>query len=150
MRKFTLIAVLVAATVVRADLISSYSVTSYDPKARRRFDFEVTREQLLKAPSWGVDQETPPLSPRRAERLAMTKFHQLVSDTKGWVLKQIGIEDMGDGLHWIYIVDYKAPIQDLAGSLIGGGEFRVVVLMDGTVIEPKVLPMEPEILQHPN
>jgi hypothetical protein len=150
MRTFTLIAILLAATVVRADLISSYSVTSYDPKVRRRFDFEVTREQLLKAPLWGVDQETPPLSPRRAERLAITKFHQLVYDTKGWELKRISLEDMGDGIHWIYIVDYKAPTQDLGGSLIGGGEFLVVVLMDGTVIEPKVLHMEPEILQHPN
>jgi hypothetical protein len=143
MRTFTLIAVLFVATCVRAELIVSYSLSSYDSSAGKRFDFEVTREQLLRAPPWAADQDSPPLSPRRAERLAATKLHELVSNRNAWERKQIILENMGDGVHWIYIVEYSR-----VGEILGGLSlpFRVVILMDGTVIEPKVLRTEPNVL----
>jgi len=144
MRKFTLIAVLFVATGVQAELIASYSLSSYDSNTGRRFDFEVTREQLLRAPAWGADQDSPPLSPRKADRLAVAKFHQLVSNTNAWERKQIILENMGDGVHWIYIVEYTRVGETLAGLSM---PFRVVILMDGTVIEPKVLRTEPEVLR---
>jgi hypothetical protein len=89
-------------------------------------------ERVLKTPAWTADAESPPLAPRRAEQLAIEKFRHLVADNIKWKRESITLEDAGDGLHWIYIVRFT-----YAGISAGlSPRLDVVVLMDGTVLEP--------------
>ena len=132
MRISFLAVLLCVATTVQADVFSSYSLSSY--VSGKRFNFEITREQVLKTPVWKADVDSPPLAPRKAEQLATEKFRKLITDTEDWKRESITLEDTGDGLHWIYIVAFTK-----VGAYAGLPPYlRVIVLMDGNVIEPNV------------
>jgi hypothetical protein len=132
MRTIISIIILAFAIQVRADLVQSYSLLSY--VAGKRFTSTVTRDQLLKSPAWSLQDDLPPLSPRKADRLATAKFHELLKDTKDWRRDRISLEDMGDGIHWIYVVEFGYH-GDIGGLMI---PYKILILMDGTVVEPKV------------
>lgn len=137
----TLVVLLFIAFAIhtRADLVKDYSVYSLigNPPGR---ESRVTREQLLKTPVWRVQDDSPPLSPRQADDLATARFQKLVKDvtlskdTKFFMRDSISLVDMGDNLHWVYVVSFK-----WTGAVFGPPpQVRIMVLMDGTVIEPKV------------
>lgn len=131
MRTIITIIFFAIAIQVRAELVQSYSLVSY--VAGERFTSTVTREQLLKTPVWRLQDDSPALSARKADELATAKFHQLLQERKDWRRDRISLEDMGDGLHWIYVVEF-----DYHGQLDGFAvPYRIVVLMDGTVVEAK-------------
>jgi hypothetical protein len=132
MRAIIAIIIFVFAVHVRAELVASCSISSY--AERKRFDFEVTREQLLKTPLWRLKKDSPPLSPRKADKAATTKLRKLLKDTKGWERDRICLQDMGDGIHWIYVIEFSQR------GIYGGlpPDLKIIVLMDGTVIEPKI------------
>jgi hypothetical protein len=120
------------AAALHADVFSSYMLSSYT--VGKRFDFEVTGERVLKTPAWKADADAPPLPPRKADQLATAKFRQLIPDAKNWKRERIALEDAGDGLHWIYIVEFRQ-----SGTFNGVPPFlKVIVLMDGTVVEPRI------------
>jgi hypothetical protein len=130
----TLIAILFVAlaTHVEADLIQSYSVPSLI--GGKEFNSDVTREQLLKTPVWRLQDDLPPLSPRKADKLATAEFQKLVKDPTDFRRRSISLLDMGDHIHWIYVVEFVWN-----GAFIGPGpSIQIIVLIDGTVIEPKV------------
>ena len=47
---------------------------------------------------------------------------------------EIHLVDMGDGLHWYYVVQFEQVNSATTGL---PAQAKIVVLMDGTVIEPK-------------
>jgi len=94
----------------------------------------VTREQVLAAPVWRADRGHPPLAARTAERLATSMFRKLPGNGLAPDRSEIRLVDTGNGLHWFYVVrftDLHSPVTGLPFSA------DIVVLMDGTVIEPK-------------
>jgi hypothetical protein len=138
-RRLVLFLLIAFAIHARADLLEHYSVYSLigNPPGR---ESRVTREQLLKTPVWRVQDDSPPLSPRRADVLATARFQKLVKDvtrskdTKYFMRDSISLVDMGDNLHWVYVVSFM-----WTGAISGPApQVRIMVLMDGTVIEPKV------------
>jgi hypothetical protein len=132
MRTIITIVLIALATRVRAELVQSYTLTGV--AGGKQFDFQVMREQLLKAPVWRLQDDFPPLSPRKAETLATAKFHELLKDTTFFKRGPISLEDMGDGIHWIYVVEF-----DWDGPYAGPGtSVPIMILMNGTVIEPKI------------
>ena len=134
MRTIISIILLAFAVQVKAELVASYSLLSFIAKpSGKSFTSTVTREQLLKAPVWRSQDDSPPLPPRTADQLATAKFHELLKDRTNWRRDRISLEDMGDGIHWIYVVEF-----DYHGSLLGLAiPYRIMILMDGTVVEPK-------------
>lgn len=132
MRTIITIIIFLLTIHARAELVVSHSLYSY--AEGKKFDFEVTREQLMKAPVWKLQDDSPPLSPRKAEKAATTKFRKLLKDSKGWERDRISLEDMGDGVHWIYVIEFShhGNYDGLPPSL------KIIVLMDGTIIEPKI------------
>jgi hypothetical protein len=93
----------------------------------------VTSEAIANTPAWNNDDDNPPLSAKRATKIAKRQVDLM---TKGqehakWRLTSLSLESFDDG--WFWLVTYKAPSPGttLAMSL------RIAILMDGTVVEPK-------------
>jgi hypothetical protein len=124
------IAVAFLATVVRAELtICSYAFS-------KQYAVRVPDEALEKSPSWKDDAENPPLSAKKAIKLATEMKDSLVKDSKNykWTLTSARLEPAGGG-KWYWLIYYEAQFP------IGTGipdHLRLVVLMDGKVIKPEV------------
>jgi hypothetical protein len=93
-----------------------------------------TRDRILKAPIWRAGRDNPPLSPRKADQLATNYYPRIPAHLPGGMDRQyIALLDSGDGLHWVYVVQFT----DLHGAYAGlPPHFDLIVLMDGTVVEP--------------
>jgi hypothetical protein len=104
----------------------------------KRYAVVVTQAALDKAPAWKAEADDPPLPARKAMKLAGATKDRLVQDTKDWVWRQASaaLEESTDG-RWYWLVSYEARPRD--GLLSGVAPYlRLVVLMDGTVVKPKV------------
>jgi len=84
----------------------------------------------------GTGCSPSPFSARKAGELARKQINELVSDGKDWRLKAISMEVMRDDRHWIYVVEFEPPFShpDLNREF----PFKVIVLMDGTLITPTI------------
>jgi len=133
MRTIISILLVLFAVPVRGDSAQSYSMRSFEDMDGKSFISEVTKEQLIEAPAWRSQDDFPPLSPRKADQLATAKFNELLEDRKDWRRDSISLNEIGDGSHWIYVVEFNYH-GDLGGLVL---PYRIIVLMDGTVVEPK-------------
>ncbi len=98
----------------------------------KRFEFSIRLAELRRAPKWSEEDENPPLSIRRAEKIAKGKLKALLVDPENWTRDDIVLKQSGLGDRWFYVVEFTKPVE-------GDNELqrmRVVVLMDGTVPEP--------------
>ena len=69
-------------------------------------------------------------------------MQKLLGDGKQeWLMRETTIADMGDGMHFVYVVQFEPPLR--GESTIGGEFVRILVLMDGTVPKPIVKPLSP-------
>jgi hypothetical protein len=100
----------------------------------------IYRDQLAKTPAWQSGSDYPPLSPRKAEDLALAKLTQVMG-SRQWATPDISLKafdlEQGNTYHpdirWIYVMQFRfMGIRDNEG-----GYGNIIVLMDGTVIEPK-------------
>jgi len=66
----------------RAELVEEHRQSSY--AEGKQFAFQVTRQQLLNAPVWNPNGDSPPLPPRAAQKAATAKLRDLLKDTKDW------------------------------------------------------------------
>ena len=122
---------------VRSD--STPFVPHGEPKA---LDFvsTLTRARLIKTPAWRDGSEYPPLSPRKAEEIAREALHKIMGERR-WEQPDISLKafDVTTAasthreLRWIYVLNFRIlPVADYEY-----GSFNIIVLMDGTAIEPK-------------
>jgi hypothetical protein len=135
MRALIIILFLAFTIQARAGDSETYSLAS---KAQGKvFTFKFTREQLLKTPVWKLQDDFPPLSPRKAEKAATAKFQKLIKNAKDWNCDGIALENpfMDEGNRWIYLVVFSPPI---ALNFVESDSIQIIVLMDGTVVEPIV------------
>jgi hypothetical protein len=107
----------------------------------------VTDETLKKSPSWKDDVDEPPLPARTAMKLAGEAKNALVKDTDQWAwkLESLGLRrriPRSGPEKWYWLARYETQL--LYGGL-GGMPFDlyVVVLMDGTVLNPIALKKDP-------
>jgi hypothetical protein len=110
-----------------------YYVAKLEGKADgKTFTFKVTSEDLKATPSWSEDQESPPVSARKAIEKANALLEKLVKDTKRWELHQ-SILERAYGDKWYWVVEYY----DRGGKPKGfKPSFHIMVLMDGAVVKP--------------
>jgi len=103
-----------------------------------RFDFPLDSKILLRTPVWEEGQENPPLAPRKAESLAKTKLKRLLKAPEKWSRAEIVLIDSGDNSHWYYVVEFE----NRSGNGTLPPNMRIVVLMDGSIPEPRQTPYE--------
>jgi hypothetical protein len=139
MHRIVFIIIFAFIAEARAELQGSLSLDSLVSRAKRVESF-VTQERVSKTPVWRLQQDSPPIQPRTAETRATAQFHKLlkdavlIKDTEGWELKTITLESPWGDLHWIYIVEFGPHNPQLGFQYT----LKIIVLMDGTVVEPKV------------
>lgn len=105
----------------------------------KRYRVEVTRDALAKAPQWPADADNPPVSARKAIKLADVLRQKLVKDTKDfkWQRVSASIEFLDDGEKCIWIIRYEAHFRR-GGETGQPHHLNLMVLMDGTIVEPIV------------
>jgi hypothetical protein len=125
-------AVAFLAPVVRAERITIYSYSFSN-----QYVVRVSGEDLEKSPSWKDDAENPPLSAKKAIKLANEMKDSLVKDGKDfkWILESASLKPARRD-RWYWLLNYEVEFQ---GAHTGAPiQLRLVVLMDGTVIKPEV------------
>jgi hypothetical protein len=136
-----------AADMVAPSLSDDWSVKS-DFKTLHSIQFvsRLTHDQLVKTPAWQSDSEYPPLSPRKAEKLALAMLHTIMGE-RDWSQPNISLKafDVGQDssgqrdVRWFYVLQFGL----VSPAAYEGGSFNIIVLMDGTVIEPKRVDNKP-------
>jgi len=120
-----------------APMDRGYSTTYGSTVAGKQYLVTVTQRALEKAPVWKDDAENPPLSARKAIRLADQLKSKLADDTDKWKWDRetASLVEWVPG-RWYWLVSYEGRPTD---GIASGNMPRVqlVVLMDGTVVEPK-------------
>jgi hypothetical protein len=105
----------------------------------RRFIVTVTDEMLQKSPKWKADAPHPPLSARKAIRLATELKKKLVADTKVYEWKFLTAKLCRDSDpeidRWYWRVEFEAKVRPGLPP-DDPKELVVIVLMDGTVVQP--------------
>jgi hypothetical protein len=71
--------------------------------------------------------------------MARKQLDRLVPPGQAWHLDAVRIVDGGEQTHWLYEVSFR---RDYPGAIevFGGDYLDILVLMDGTVIEPQPSP----------
>ena len=121
----------------------------------KMYESEITPEMLAKSPSWDAKTDNPPLPAGKAIRLANALKNKLVKDSKDfkWYLASVTLENSNRwsgsdaGTKWWWSINYEASQReggDTAPPKLGPlnmgfiNHFDIIVLMDGTVVEPKI------------
>jgi hypothetical protein len=112
----------------------------FDSDPDKTLRVTLTTEDLERSPSWKTSADNPPLSAKKALQLATAKRLQIAKDRPDWKweLESLALKQADDTTDkWFWLVHFECfPTK----GGIGGGlpDLRLVVLMDGRVIEPKV------------
>lgn len=117
-----------------------------------QFLSRVTREQLARTPVWDPASEFPPLSPRKAEEASRAMLKKILGGQR-WSQPDISLEpfdvttDAGDHreIRWIYVLHFGL----LTDTGDESGAFNIIVLMDGTAMEPRPVAPKPVIQKSP-
>src|ERR1700730_11654002 len=109
MRALMLLLLFIAAFPVFAGLVDSYSASGkMDDK---NYEFKVSEADILRTPIWKPDADFPPLSAHKAQELARREMQALLGSGKEqWMLRETTIADMGDGMHFVYVIQFEPPL----------------------------------------
>jgi hypothetical protein len=105
----------------------------------KRYEVTVPNALLEKTPKWDGADENPPLSAKKALEAANKMKDSLVSDTKGikWVLESLALAPSA-GARWYWTATYRAACAPGYGASGPPITLTLVILMNGTAIQPKV------------
>ena len=109
-----------------------------------KYTFKVFDEDLQKTPSWNPTAEDVPIPPRKAVDVAKVNIARLLPrfDEK-WVLDRIELNQLLKD-KWVYEVEFRND--ELFQSQTGPDyAFSIFVKMDGTVVEPDVVPNDGKV-----
>ena len=114
-----------------------------------QFMSRVVREQLARTPVWKEDSEFPPLSPRKAQDLAQMMLRKVAGE-RHWAQPDIYLKPFDvtsdDGDHrevrWLYVFHFGLLSNRDNNQ---AGSFNIIVLMDGTVMEPRAVVPKPVV-----
>jgi len=97
----------------------------------------VTKEMIKHAPQWEKEAETPPVSPRKAIRVAERLTKKLIGERPGFQrrLESISLKPMEDGWIWLIRFEWIATNTNSTGL---PDALSVFILMDGTAVQPQV------------
>jgi hypothetical protein len=103
----------------------------------KSYSWAISFEDLRAAPVWKEGEENPPLSARKAIRLADQLRGDLVKDTERykWELEYAALFPTGEKGQWYWLIRYE-PRSRLGGNVFG--YLDLAVLMDGKVVKPTI------------
>jgi len=138
----TTVAFILFSLVVRAgELVNVISSNSLFDGSR--YEFTLSFEELDRSPAWQADQESPPLSPKKAAEAARHFLADLTGTKIDWHLSTITLHkysERGDPNldKWAYKVAFvEQPKLDGSAGYDGPVQtFEVVVYLTGNVIPP--------------
>lgn len=100
----------------------------------------LTDEMLQKSPKWSLQAPNPPLSARKAIRLATELQNKLVADTNVYEWKFLASKLCRDSDpeldRWYWRVEFEAKVRPGLPRDDDPQELVVIVLMDATVVQP--------------
>ena len=97
--------------------------------------WEVTRERFDRQPSWRADAGTPPpLSAADALQAANDWLQKHDTRTNASMMQSASLQRLS-GLQWYYRIEYALQTATPASA---SERVTVVVLLDGTVVEPRI------------
>jgi hypothetical protein len=116
---------------------TTHAQTYYSYAFSKQYTVEITRENLKATPDWKENEEHPPLSARKAIVIATKLKDKLVKDSDDftWKLQHASLTPADDD-KWYWLVHFDAEFQGVSTGI--PNHLRLVVLMDGTAIEPTV------------
>ena len=98
----------------------------------------VSDTQFMKTPEWKFDgQSSPPLSMPDAYKRAYAWLKKSFPKIDSFGVRSYGLSTAGSSRapnRWYYTFDFSG---NLDGSMVMNSRFSVMVLMDGSVIEPR-------------
>ena len=106
----------------------------------KRYEFEVTAEQLANCPAWLEGEDNPSLPARRAIEIATNYLSKLFPDAEKWEMDGFSVLPVRE--KWVYRVQFiESPPEHAPEHLTSG--FSIVVLMNGEIGRVKVSPWKP-------
>ena len=106
----------------------------------KRYEFEVTAEQLANCPAWLEGEDNPSLPARRAIEIATNYLSKLFPDAEKWEMYGFSVLPVRE--KWVYLVQFiEPPPKNVSEHLTT--EFKIVVLMNGEVGRVKISPWKP-------
>jgi len=139
MRAAVLLSLFLASLLAYAHEPSG-AYNSYGDVDEKHFKSTVSLEDIRKAPQWSpATQEAPPLAPGRAQTIARKQLDRLIPPKSSWYVDAIRLVSAVQGTHWLYEISFRREYPpDVA---VYGGEYvDLLVLMDGTSPDPKIIP----------
>jgi hypothetical protein len=111
--------------------------------ARTLYQSDLTRDAIRKTPAWDQETENPPVSLKKAIRLAEKMRKSVVNppDNRKWEVANMHLIFEGKHCAW-YVTFHTKPIEQEAGLIDDFDEITLFVLMDGTVIKPTVMGLD--------
>lgn len=138
MRRIAALALVVGAVCSPGISQQAAEFSSY--YSGNRYDFRLTRKQLLSTPAWLEDEPNPPLSPRTAQSAALSYLRTLFDDADAWRLEEIKLVPLRE--RWVYVVSYSPPPPPNVADFMST-PFGVVVTMNGTPLTAVVSRWKP-------
>jgi len=101
------------------------------------YEMVVRQSHVDAAPNWLDDQPNPPLAPREAISLAVEWAHRFFPEKTNPPVYQLEMKSVGRKGQWIYVALFELRSKPGWTPTVG---FPVVVLMNGHVVEPTIVP----------
>lgn len=139
MKQIAMLALVVSTLCGTA--LSQYSAEFSSYYSGNRYDFRLTREQLLNTPAWLEDEPNPPLSPRTAKNTALSDLRTLFDNSSAWSVNEIKLVSLSE--RWVYVVSFTPPLPRGCQDCLTA-PFSVVVTMDGNAITAVVSRWKPQ------
>jgi hypothetical protein len=106
------------------------------------YKFKLTRSAFSKAPIWKPEEQSPPLSPRKAFAIALAQAKELRPEVTNWNNPDIRLTPVGANDErgqfkgeWIYMV----RLQDCSEPIFGVPfQLDIPVYLDGSTVEPAI------------
>ena len=102
--------------------------------------YKLTDQDFANTPSWNQDEGEPPLSVSRAVKVARENLPRFVKNAESWKIRIVTLQSMGEE-KWYYRIHFFC-----SGAVcreIEDRSFAAIVKMDGTIVEPKKVTVEP-------
>jgi hypothetical protein len=135
-----LIMVLAVASGGCQSAMAQWVATFSSYHAEKRYDFNLSFEQLEKTPYWTAKAPNPPLSVRQAKLIGMASLRKIFSDAEKWELGGINLVPLRD--RWVYLIAFHEPPPPGCYDCLSS-PFNVLVTMDGAAVVPKVSVWKP-------
>jgi hypothetical protein len=101
--------------------------------------FCASYDSVMKSPEWDGKSDTPPLNIAEAISIGQKWLKKENPKLDVFQIREISISRVGNSEikdRWYYSLDFQAVV---GGRTLYGSPFNAVILMDGTIVKPRIL-----------